>query len=198
MPTSWFRSLGGKRRSRTQGSKPENKSGSNLRRSFCTCMLPRFWATTRRKITQLILLSAFVCTSGFGGSTSVWSITEPNAQEPVNSCLNSRSTLLDIVPSDRDGQSFHVPIWQLPDSRVFYFTSAMAIDADGASNAYHPGDTELDEVANAGAPGRWNGIVADRERKPLIQKDSDPSPGYYISCTSLEDGTRRRQAARGT
>ena len=48
----------------------------------------------------------------------------------------------------------------------------------------------IDELANAGVPGRWNGIITDREGNPLIQKESDPFPGYYISCTSLKDETK--------
>jgi hypothetical protein len=67
----------------------------------------------------------------------------------------------------------------------------MTIDADGAPNAYNPDDTGLDELANAGTPGHWNGIVTDRNGNPLIQQESDPLPGYYISCTSLSDKTKK-------
>jgi hypothetical protein len=67
----------------------------------------------------------------------------------------------------------------------------MTIDADGAPNAYNPDDTGLDELANAGTAARWNGIITDRDGNPLVQKESDPFPGYYISCTSLSD-TRKR------
>jgi hypothetical protein len=84
-----------------------------------------------------------------------------------------------------------VPIWQLPDSEAFFFVSGMTVDADGAPNAYHPDDTGLDALANAGVPGQWNGIVTDQDGSPLIQTDRDPFPGYYISCTSLSDHSRR-------
>jgi hypothetical protein len=117
---------------------------------------------------------------------------EARAQEGANSCTSARSMLLDIVAWDRDGRDFHqVPVWQLPDSQAFFFVSGMAIDADGAPNAYNPANTGLDELANAGVPGDWNGIITDREGNPLIQQGSDPFPGYYISCTSLSDETKK-------
>lgn len=97
----------------------------------------------------------------------------------------------DIVTWHRDKKYVHeVPIWRFPDSDPFFFISGMSIDADGAPNAYHPDDTGLDELANAGSPTHWNGIITDREGNPLIQEESDPFPGYYISCTSLEDKTK--------
>lgn len=113
-------------------------------------------------------------------------------EERANSCANMRSTLVDIAASHRDGQDFlKVPVWQLPDGQAVFFVSGMTIDADGAPNAYNPDDTGLDELANAGTPGNWNGIVSDRDGNPLIQQASDPFPGYYISCTSLSDSTKK-------
>ena len=109
----------------------------------------------------------------------------------MNSCSSTRRKLMNFVRWNRDRQEAdEVPIWQLPDSNVFFFISGMTIDADGAPNAYHPDDTGLDELANAGSPTHWDGIVTDRHNKPLIQLESDPFPGYYISCTSLVDQTK--------
>jgi hypothetical protein len=100
--------------------------------------------------------------------------------------------LMDISASHHDGEHFReVPVWRSPDSGAFFFVSGMTIDADGAPNAYHPDDTGLDELANAGAPGHWNGIITGRDGNPLIQRESDPFPGYYISCTSLSDKTKK-------
>jgi hypothetical protein len=45
-------------------------------------------------------------------------------------------------------------------------------------------------LSNAGAPGRWNGIITDKAGDPLLQRAGDPYPGYYISCTSLSDETK--------
>ena len=79
---------------------------------------------------------------------------------------------------------------QLPDSQAFFFVSGMTVDADGAPTAYHPDDTGLDELVNAGVPAHWDGIVTDRAGDPWIQQGSDPSPGYFVRCTSLSDKTK--------
>lgn len=91
----------------------------------------------------------------------------------------------------------------------------LAIDADGAPNAYGPKGSSpagLDYLANAGTPAapavmgtdelgkpkvlqaavaaNWYGILTDTGRpdgRPIIQKMSDPCPGMYISPTSLVD-----------
>jgi hypothetical protein len=67
----------------------------------------------------------------------------------------------------------------------------MAIDADGAPNAYHPEDIGIDYNENAGYPPEpgektW-GIVVDENGVPYKQKEGDPFPGYFISPTSLFD-----------
>ena len=112
-------------------------------------------------------------------------------EERVKICLAPLS-ILDVLATSYDGQPFHgVPVAQLPGTRAFFFVSGMTIDADGAPNAYHPNDDGLDEVANAGQPGRWNGIVADQNGTPLLQQKDDPFPGYYISCTALYDRTKK-------
>src|SRR5215475_15561074 len=138
-----------------------------------------------KQVGCLVLFIAFA-SSGFarpaGGSTEVRS---------VNSCASARRKLLSFVRWDRDGQVVdEVPIWRFPDSRAFFFISGMTIDADGAPNAYHPDDFGLDAVVNAGAPGNWNGIITDQDGAPLLQQETDPFPGYYISCTSLFDDTK--------
>jgi len=138
-----------------------------------------------KQVGCLVLFIAFA-SSGFarpaGGSTEVRS---------VNSCASARRKLLSFVRWDRDGQVVdEVPIWRFPDSSAFFFISGMTIDADGAPNAYHPDDTGLDELANAGSPSHWDGIVTDRQGKPLVQLERDPFPGYYISCTTLADQTK--------
>jgi hypothetical protein len=71
----------------------------------------------------------------------------------------------------------------------------MAIDADGAPNAYHPQNKGLDYLANAGKPGSWWGLVTDNGKpngNPVVQGAKDPFPGYYISTTSLQDDTKKR------
>jgi hypothetical protein len=172
----------------------------------------------RKQLGHATLLAGLLCASGFAQSaeffarapfvylqsrynTVHWNaaLTEnfPAVESDVierrlNSCTSARSILLNFVTWSRDGQHFReVPIWRLPDSEAFFFVSRMTIDADGATNAYHPDDSGLDELANAGSPSHWNGIITDREGNPLIQQKNDPSPGYYISCTSLSDETKK-------
>jgi len=69
----------------------------------------------------------------------------------------------------------------------------MAIDADGAPNAYHPEDTGIDALANAGFPsGGWKSIlVVDPldSTKPFVQS-AGPFAGFFVSKTTLHDPTR--------
>jgi hypothetical protein len=67
----------------------------------------------------------------------------------------------------------------------------MTIDADGAPRAYHPTSSRgLDDLANAGRPGRWWALATDTGQpsgSPVIQSATDPAPGFYVSMTSLQD-----------
>jgi hypothetical protein len=77
---------------------------------------------------------------------------------------------------------------------AFVFEAGMTIDADGAPRAYHPdGKSGLDFLANAGRPGDWFGVVTDNGRKdgtPVVQGQTDPAPGFFVSPTSLVDASR--------
>ena len=66
----------------------------------------------------------------------------------------------------------------------------MTIDADGAPNAYHPDNTGLDDLKNAGAPGYWEGLAKDKDGEPFVQGPDDPFPGYYVSATALADRSK--------
>lgn len=74
---------------------------------------------------------------------------------------------------------------------LYWFTAGFMIDADGAPKAYHRNNKiALDYRGNGGEPGNWWALVTDNQKKsgnPVIQKSSDPAPGYYISMTSLEN-----------
>jgi hypothetical protein len=83
-----------------------------------------------------------------------------------------------------------IPIGRLAGTSAFFYESGMTIDADGAPNAYHPDNTGLDDLANAGAPGRWEGLAKDADGEPYIQGPDDPFPGYYVSATALADRTK--------
>jgi hypothetical protein len=83
-----------------------------------------------------------------------------------------------------------IPIGRLAGSSAFFYESGMTIDADGAPNAYHPDNSGLDDLANAGTPGRWEGLAKDAYGEPYIQGPDDPFPGYYVSETALADRSR--------
>ncbi len=78
-----------------------------------------------------------------------------------------------------------VTVFKSPNG-AFIYASGLAIDADGAPNAYGPDGKGLDHLANAGKPGNWWGVVT-RDGAPVVQTAADPYPGYYVSTTSLED-----------
>lgn len=84
------------------------------------------------------------------------------------------------------------PLWRLADADSVYFfaTRHMAVDADGAPNAYHPDNTGLDDNRNAGYPhGGWRSVlVADpvRPDRPYVQSSGEFA-GYFVSKTSLQD-----------
>ena len=77
------------------------------------------------------------------------------------------------------------------EGKAILFQAGMAIDCDGAPNAYGPqGSKALDYLANAGHPGKWWGIETDTgkpEGSPIKQGAADPCPGFYVSSTSLVD-----------
>jgi hypothetical protein len=140
----------------------------------------------RRQLARTALLSGLLCASGFAQPAE-----RRSEDQFANSCANARHKLPSIALWDRHEQHIgEVPIWQLPETSAFFFISGMTIDADGAPNAYHPDDIGLDELANAGLPSHWNGIITDRHGNPLVQQEGDPFPGYYISCTSLACKTK--------
>ncbi len=93
-----------------------------------------------------------------------------------------------------DGSTKAWPINTLDDNEAFFFKSGMAIDADGAPNAYDPNNKSgLDFLGNAGHPGNWWGIATDNGKKsgtPLIQK-TGVYAGFYISETSLKVKNRK-------
>jgi peptidoglycan hydrolase-like protein with peptidoglycan-binding domain len=76
-------------------------------------------------------------------------------------------------------------IKRFPGESVFFYLGKLAVDADGAPNAYHPNDTGIDALGNAGRPGNWWGLATDKAGHPYVQGASDPYPGYYVSTTSL-------------
>jgi len=116
--------------------------------------------------------------------------TDPpgEVQAPLNACSSER---LFNFQMNHDGEPERdVPIWHLPGSAAFFYEAGMTIDADGAPNAYHPDNTGLDDLKNAGSPGNWQGLAKNADGDPFIQGPDDPYPGYYVSATALTDRTK--------
>jgi hypothetical protein len=78
--------------------------------------------------------------------------------------------------------------------------SGMTIDADGSPRAFHRiSALGLDDLANAGEPGNWWGILTNNGKpsgRPVVQGPSDPAPGFYISQTGLEDTSKKERDPR--
>lgn len=86
------------------------------------------------------------------------------------------------------------PVYQFAGSGFIGWKSGMNVDADGSPHAYSPDGSPpgLDYLANAGSTGDWWGIVTqngEEDGEPVIQGADDPAPGFYVSCTSLQDTT---------
>ena len=103
----------------------------------------------------------------------------PRPNTPENACApHELTTVADTT------------VFTVPGDAVLY-EAGMAIDADGAPNAYHPNDDDgLDDLANAGEPGHWWAIATDENGEPLVQGPDDPAPGFYVSMTALWDRTK--------
>lgn len=110
------------------------------------------------------------------------------------------SLLLSLTSKCQTGKSLYKTIdgkniYNVESKKVFIVTSGFMIDADGAPKAYHADSkVALDYLANAGKPGNWWAIITDTRKssgKPIVQSATDPAPGYYVSMTSLQDGSKK-------
>ena len=83
-----------------------------------------------------------------------------------------------------------VAVSRLPDGSAYlYQTNNTAIDADGAPNAYNPGNTGLDFNANAGLPDNWRNVLAadpHDPQQPFVQTEGNFA-GNYVAKTSLQN-----------
>jgi len=85
-------------------------------------------------------------------------------------------------------------LFSLGNSAYYFVGGVTAIDADGAPNAYHPADTGLDFLANAGYPEHswWADVlVVDPENSDsaYVQQTGEYA-GYFVSKTALQDPVR--------
>ena len=103
-----------------------------------------------------------------------------------------------------------VPIYEIdngPDKpRLISYEAGLAVDADGAPNAYHPENKNaLDDLKSAARRDKDRNPLMDPKDpskyllnpdivafnpvtgKPHIQGKDDPCPGYYVSMTSCQN-----------
>ena len=74
--------------------------------------------------------------------------------------------------------------------KSYVYKAGLMIDCDGSPNAYGPNNSGLDYTANGGddsggKAGAWWGGPVDAYGKPIVQMIYEPSPGLYVSGTSL-------------
>jgi hypothetical protein len=82
-----------------------------------------------------------------------------------------------------------------PTASAYLFSSIhIAVDADGAPNAYHPDDIGLDFLANAGYPNNswWTSVLVPDPDDPrrAYRQVSGQFTGYFVSKTSLQDTSK--------
>lgn len=79
-------------------------------------------------------------------------------------------------------------------SAYLFVTNHMAVDADGAPNAYHPEDNGLDFLANAGYPDKqwWRDVLVVDPNDPsrAYIQSSGEFAGYFVSKTALQDPSK--------
>jgi hypothetical protein len=109
----------------------------------------------------------------------------------------TEASTLAVRFSVKESDGIYTHAWGFPDESPFFFQSRLHVCADGAPDAYGPGDIGTDYLANAGTPPfkgaptdrdlhlwKWFGVVVGPGNKPVAQKNSDPNPGYFVSPTA--------------
>lgn len=87
-----------------------------------------------------------------------------------------------------------VPVFKLKGGDAVFFTSRMHVDADGCPQAYAPGNKGIESIkAATKKSGALSGdvLVLDGGGNGVLQKASDPAPGFFVSKTALSDGSKK-------
>lgn len=106
-----------------------------------------------------------------------------------------------------------IEVFRDPDSKAIAFASQMQVNTDGAPDSYHPEDIGITHICNGVSVGQscswkakclpdfrqakaehFNGstkicffaMATDAQGVPIIQSDTDPKPGYFVSTTALK------------
>ena len=71
---------------------------------------------------------------------------------------------------------------------LVYFKADYDLDFDGSPRAYNPTNTGIEENGNAkNSAGEFSeSVILIKNKKPYLQKASDPFPNFFISLTSLK------------
>jgi hypothetical protein len=115
--------------------------------------------------------------------------TYPSA--PLASARDGSCNVLPFLTHVAPGSGKRTPVFRRAGSRAIFYRSGMAIDADGAPNAYHPADIGIDALVHGGRPGDWWALVTENG-EPIVQRRGE-FKGFYVSMTWLhrEDGMYR-------
>ncbi len=87
-----------------------------------------------------------------------------------------------------------VQVSKLKGGEAVFFTSRMHVDADGCPQAYAPGNKGIESIKAATKKnGKLSGdvLVLDSGGNGVLQKASDPAPGFFISKTALSDRSKK-------
>jgi hypothetical protein len=91
-----------------------------------------------------------------------------------------------------------VPSMWAASPKFVEMTTSMAIDLDGAPNAYGPPDTHplYNELnAHDKKTGEIAGYLTKSDRRtPVLQGPNDPFPGYYVSTTKFVDKSNPKKS----
>ena len=109
--------------------------------------------------------------------------TEQIAQTPITSSTSSEKHAMQNESEETK------PASRKADTEIVV---PMTVDVDGAPKSYGPDnkialDYELNAHVGARRSGAVVGYILDGSGKPVIQKDNDPAPGFYISKTAYYD-----------
>jgi Fungal chitosanase of glycosyl hydrolase group 75 len=121
---------------------------------------------------QNIILTTVICTLLFQFS---------NAQKNSTALGTYKFDVKQIVENSST-------IYKHDNTGFIYFKADYDLDADGSPRAYNPSNTGILHNGNAtnSSGDMSESVVLYKNKKPYIQKASDPFPGYYISLTTLQ------------
>ncbi len=139
-----------------------------------------------KKNTLACLLLFSIACKKQNSYTNANSATNVNTARKVSAAVagNSSPTPVTCVKTTLTTVA-SISVYKLTNYNCVLYKAGLAVDADGSPNAYGPNNTGLDYTANAGSTGNWWGVVTNSSGNPIIQSATDPSPGMYVSTTSL-------------